>query len=202
MSYILQQKLVCKACRLYNVFGSGAQHAPHAQFMAQSAIANKGRKVGLLRGATTRFATWFYAFIRILRMKDVLIATIRQLKFRALTLNDRDRLAVLDLQDANFWKTIYTLLRAVYPGLRNLRMADGNKPAMDQSYYLTHRTTTAIYKSIDLLNDKDLFDSTSDGDYLVQEDEEIFGNNGDSENEVEMEVDDSEDENEDEDDEE
>ena len=73
---------------------------------------------------------------------------------------------------------------------------------MDQSYYLTHRTTTAIYKSIDLLNDKDLFDSTSDGDYLVQEDEEIFGDNGDSENEVEMEVDDSEDENEDEDDDE
>ena len=132
-------------------------------------------------------------------MKDVLIATIHQLKFRALKLNDRDRLAVLDLQDDNFWKAIYTLLRAVYPGLRNLRMADGNKPAMDQSYYLTHRTTTAIYKSIDLLNDKDLFDSTSDGDYLVQEDEEIFGDNGDSENEVEMEVDDSEDENEDED---
>ena len=128
-------------------------------------------------------------------MKDVLIATIHQLKFRALKLNDRDRLAVLDLQDDNFWKAIYTLLRAVYPGLRNLRMADGNKPAMDQSYY-------PIYKSIDLLNDKDLFDSTSDGDYLVQEDEEIFGDNGDSENEVEMEVDDSEDENEDEDDDE
>ena len=124
------KKLVCKACRLYNVFGSGAQHTPHAQFMAQSAIVNNGKKVGLLRGATTRFATWFYAFIRLLRMKEVLIATIHQLEFRSLKLNDQDRLAVRDIQDSKFWKAVYTLLHAVYPGLRSLRMADGNKPAI------------------------------------------------------------------------
>ena len=170
--------------------------------MAQSAIANKGRKVGLLRGATTRFATWFYAFVRILRMKDVLIATIHQLKFRALKLNDRDRLAVMDLQDVKFWKAIYTLLRAVHPALRSLRMADGNKPAMDQSYYLIHRTTTAIYKSIDLLNDDNLFDSSKHDDYLVEEEEEVFGDNGDTEDDVEVEVVDSDDEIEEEDDEE
>ena len=187
------KKLVCKACRLYNVFGSGAQHAPHAQFMAQSAIANKGRKVGLLRGATTRFATWFYAFVRLLRMKDVLVATIHQLKFRALQLNDRDRLAVLDIQDPIFWKALYTLLRAVYPGLRNLRMADGNKPAMDQSYYLTHRATIAINKSIDLLNDEILFSSAND-DYLISEQNEVFGDNGNEEEEEEDEDEDEEEE--------
>ena len=32
---------------------SGANHAIYAQFMAQSSMANKGRKVGLLRGAGT-----------------------------------------------------------------------------------------------------------------------------------------------------
>ena len=119
-------------------------------------------------------------------MKDVLIATIHQLKFRALKLNDRDQLAVLDLQDDNFWKAIYTLLRAVYPGLRNLRMADGNKPAMDQSYYLTHRATIAINKSIDLLNDEILFSSSND-DYLISEQNEVFGDNGDEDEEEEVE---------------
>ena len=81
-------------------------------------------------------------------------------------------------------------------------MADGNKPAMDQNYYLTDRTTTAIHKSIDLLNDEDLFDSSNDGDYLVEEEEEVFGDNGDTEDEGEVEVVDSDDEIEEEDDEE
>ena len=51
------ETLIAKCCRLYNVFGSGASHGAHAQFIAQSAIANKGRRVGLLRGATTRMAS-------------------------------------------------------------------------------------------------------------------------------------------------
>ena len=38
---------------------SGANHAIYAQFMAQSSMANKGRKVGLLQGAGTRMALWF-----------------------------------------------------------------------------------------------------------------------------------------------
>ena len=50
---------------MYNVFGSGANHAIYAQFMAQSALANRGRKVGLLRGAGTRMALWFYAMMRL-----------------------------------------------------------------------------------------------------------------------------------------
>ncbi len=42
------QILILKACRLYNVFGSRVNHGIYAQFMAQSALANKGCKVGLL----------------------------------------------------------------------------------------------------------------------------------------------------------
>ena len=64
--------------------------------MEQTSLRNKGRKVGLLRGATTRFATWFYTMVRLLQLEEALIATIRQLKFRDLSLNDRDRLAVFD----------------------------------------------------------------------------------------------------------
>ena len=58
---------------MYNVFGSGANHAIYAQFMAQSSMANKGRKVGLLHGAGTRMALWFYAMMRVLRLRQALM---------------------------------------------------------------------------------------------------------------------------------
>jgi hypothetical protein len=35
------QILILKTCRMYNVFGSGANHAIYAQFLAQSAMANR-----------------------------------------------------------------------------------------------------------------------------------------------------------------
>jgi hypothetical protein len=55
LTYLLYpQILILKTCRLYNVFGSGTNLAIYAQFMAQSSMANKGRKVGLLGGAGTR----------------------------------------------------------------------------------------------------------------------------------------------------
>jgi hypothetical protein len=66
---------------LYNVFGSGANHAIHAQFMVQSSSYNKGQLIGLLRGAGTWFATWFYAMHCALRLKQALLAMIHQQKF-------------------------------------------------------------------------------------------------------------------------
>jgi hypothetical protein len=63
------------------VFGSGANHAIYAQFMAQSSLANCGKKVGLLRGAGTRMAMWFYAMICLLRLETQLKATVHQQKF-------------------------------------------------------------------------------------------------------------------------
>ncbi len=55
--YILHflQLLVLKCCRLYNDFGSGASHGIYAQFIAQAAAFNNGKKIGLLHGAGTRF---------------------------------------------------------------------------------------------------------------------------------------------------
>ena len=89
--------LVLKSCRLYNTFGSGAIHGVYAQFTAQSAIFNKGKKIGLLRGASTRFATWFYAMMRILRLKDALLSTVHQASFKELAKTDVTRAAVLDI---------------------------------------------------------------------------------------------------------
>ncbi len=64
---ILFHNLILKTCRLYNVFGYGASHGIHAQFMTHASALNNGKRIGLLRGAGTRFATWFYAMHRLLR---------------------------------------------------------------------------------------------------------------------------------------
>ena len=68
------------------MFGSGASHAIYAQFMAQSALANRGRKVCLIRGAGTRMALWFYAMICLIRLQQPLKATIHQQQFLDLAL--------------------------------------------------------------------------------------------------------------------
>jgi hypothetical protein len=96
------QILILKACRLYNVFGSRANHGIYAQFMAQSALANKGHKVGLLQGAGTQMALWFYAMMRLLRLKQLLTATIHQKKIVHLNLNDSVRAAVQDINNDKF----------------------------------------------------------------------------------------------------
>ena len=81
---------VLKTCRLYNVFGSGSNHAKYAQFIAQTSAANNVHKIGLLQGAGTRMASWFYDMIRLLRLKQPLKATIHQQQFRDLVLNVSD----------------------------------------------------------------------------------------------------------------
>ncbi len=60
-----------ETCRMYQVFGSGATHAIYAQFIAESAEANNGRKVGLLPGAETRIPMWLYVMMRMLHLKSV-----------------------------------------------------------------------------------------------------------------------------------
>ena len=72
--------------------------------MAQSSIHKNVRKVGLLHGATTRMAVWFYDMMQILHHKDVLKATIHTLQFRELTKNDKVRGAVRDIENATFFK--------------------------------------------------------------------------------------------------
>ena len=138
---------------------------------------NNGRRIGLLRGAGTRFATFFYAMIRLLRLRMPLLATIHEAKFSTLDLNDQCRSAVFDIEDKNFWKALYTLLRALYPSIRALRYCDSNKPAMDKIYFLVERTTQAITRSCNLLDDVTLFGDIGEIDSNLQfEDNEVYGN--------------------------
>ena len=80
--------MIIKTCRLYNVFRSRVNHGIYAQFMSQSGLANGGRNVGLLWGAGSRMALWFYAMIQALHLRQPLTATIHQQKFVNLNLNE------------------------------------------------------------------------------------------------------------------
>ena len=99
-----------KSCRLYNVFGSGAIHGIYAQFLAQAAIHNKGKKIGLLRGAGTRFATWFYAMMGILTLTDAILVTVHQALFKDLAKTDVVHAAVVDIKNDQFFKAMYYVL--------------------------------------------------------------------------------------------
>jgi hypothetical protein len=166
---------VLKACRLYNVFGSGAIHGIYAQFLAQAAIHNKGRKIGLLRGSGTRFATWFYALMRILRLRDALLATVHQATFKDLAKTDVIRAAVVDIKDDQLFKAMYFVLRAVFPAIRALRFCDKGEPCLDKIYYLSKRATVAFDRSKELLNDPDLFKLEID-EQLKEYTDDVYGN--------------------------
>lgn len=112
--------------------------------MEQSAQFNGGRKVNLLRGSGTRMGLWFYAFIRLLRLKAPLKATIHQQKFRDLDINERARQAIRDIENDSFFKAVYVLSRAVFPALRALCLCDTNTPRMDKILYLVMRVRKAI----------------------------------------------------------
>ena len=54
------QILILKTCRMYNVFGSMSNHSIYAQIMAQSALTNGGRAVGL---SVAQELEWLYGFM-------------------------------------------------------------------------------------------------------------------------------------------
>ncbi len=72
------------------------------QFIAQSSIDNKGKRVGLLRGTTTRMALWLYVMMRVHCHKDVLKANIHTLIFRDLVKNKKVRRDVMDIENETF----------------------------------------------------------------------------------------------------
>ena len=119
------------------MFGCGSSHWIYAIFIAQTTKANGGRALGLLRGAGTRFATWFYAMHCALRVEGALLATVHDPQFAKLDIVKTKNcvmLAVHGVKSKLFWRAVYILLRCVFPALRLLRYSDSNIPAMDKLY--------------------------------------------------------------------
>ena len=134
------------------MFGYGAAHGIYAQFIEQSSVNNNGKRIVLLRGDRNMFATYFYAMMRLVHLQAPLLATIHQVIFSDLNLNDHVQSTVMDIKNKTFWKALYNLLRTVYPAIQALRYCDYDVLVMDNIYHLSNHTTLAIERSCDMLN--------------------------------------------------
>jgi hypothetical protein len=124
-------------------------------------------------------ALWFYAMVRLLCLQQPLVATIQQQTFVDLNLNKSVRAAVHNIKDNKFWKCIYLSLRAVFPALRLRHYCDKSKPEMDKIFFLSHRSTLALEKWEDFLNNRNLFGSLRSDSNLTQEGNIVLGEGGD-----------------------
>ena len=88
--------------------------------MSQAALFNGGRDLGLLKGASTRMASFFYSMHRCLRQRHALLATIHSNLWESVDSTERIQKAVVDIEDEEFWKALYFILRCVWPALRAL----------------------------------------------------------------------------------
>ena len=81
--------------------------------MNQAALYNDGRSLGFLHDADTRMASFFYSMHRCLCQRRVLLATIHSSLWEAVDLNERIRKAVMDIENEDFWKALYFILRCI-----------------------------------------------------------------------------------------
>ena len=110
----------------------------------------------------------------MLCLRNTLEATLAQKKFRELTLNLKQRLAVADILNPLFWKAVFTLLRAVFPALCCLRYCDTNTPVMDKISLLAYRTSVGLDSAIEALNDRALFNSDAGTSGLDDEQDKLY----------------------------
>ena len=121
---------------------------------------------------------WFYVIIRALRLELPLRDTIHAAKSRCLVLKKTTVLAVQDVENKLFFKAMYFLCQSVFLGLKLLRHCDANWPAMDMIVFLTRRTTIALERSVEALNDLSIFgEFGGDDEDLSMEANEVFGDN-------------------------
>lgn len=151
--------------RLYRLFGSGAMHSPYALFVAQSKVFNGGRKVGLIKAAGTRMAGHAYAQVRMLRLRDPLVATISSAAYKALKLKGFPKKVEEYLLNPDMWEATYILQRCLFPMIRCLRLGDKSScGGMSKILFYVHKTDEAIEKSLDLLKDLKYFEEYDEDD--------------------------------------
>ena len=101
--------------------------------------------------------------------------------------------AAEDVKNPLFWKQLFLLLRALFPLLKLLRLADSNAPNMDKVCYYVEQTRLHLLKSKDDLMNEDIFPSSTtisketeedaqydDEDEYVHSDEEMDDQDGDN----------------------
>jgi hypothetical protein len=160
---------------IYRVFGSGAMHSTYALFQRHARAFNNGRPIGILQASDTRMAGYFMAMHRDLRLKQALQALVAGSDFISLKIS-KSKDPTTTIRDELEYQRVFHLLRATFPALMILRLADSNKPGMDHIYYLTRKATEAIKHGIIYLNNKSWFPSTmpdvGEFEEMLEEEEE------------------------------
>jgi hypothetical protein len=144
---------------IYRVFESGAMHSPYALFQRHTRAFNNGRPIGLLRASNTRMAGYFMAMNRDLLLNQALQATVTGSDFISLKIS-KSKDPTATIRDELEYQRVFHLLRAKFPALMILRLADSNNPGMDQIYYLPRKANEEIEHGIFYLNNKTWFPNT------------------------------------------
>ena len=136
---------------IYGVFGSGTRHGPYAIFQQHCKAHNGGRAIGLIRAADTRMGGHFIAFIRLLRLKAAMNSCIISAEFKQLKI---DRNIILTVVGSDgFWSFLFEVVRAVFPVLCLLRLADQRGAAMDKLYYCVRQTDKLLTQATPRLDE-------------------------------------------------
>ena len=145
------------------MWSSGAHHAPYAMFN-MFATQIHGRKIGLLRGAGTRMAGYWYGMMRALCLKSCLEATVDLPAHVQLPMTRRMTNAVIDVKSHKVWNALYVLCKVAHGPLLTLRYSDAGEAAMDKVYYWSHRTCIVIKEMECKINEVEFFSGTGDID--------------------------------------
>lgn len=135
---------------------------------------NNGRYICLLRAAGTRMAGHVYAMHRNLRCKRALLMTVNSQPWEEHKKGAKEKKAEEDISSPETWRGWFHFLRATFPAVRVLRLADANTPAMDKIYYFVHKTSQAMEKSAPDLDDEALFPKPSKGTQQEEDDEDDY----------------------------
>ena len=167
---------------IYRYFGSGSMHSPYAIFSKHSRDHNGGKPIGLIRAADTRMGGHVISMLRTLRLKDSLISTISSasflqgkfpvslyvvlsmasilagiallILFTYSTLYQQiDNKVISILKRESTWDFMAKFVRAVFPMLIVLRLADQKEPVMDKLLFYVHRMDKSLEKSKSILDD-------------------------------------------------
>jgi hypothetical protein len=102
-----------KRCR--NIFGSShhGPHGPHAIFKKHSIMHNNCIYIGFIEISECCMAGELIGLLRLLRLRDILRATIASKEFKDIW-ETSFRREVINLENNEFWKYLFTLCHSLY----------------------------------------------------------------------------------------
>ena len=134
-----------RECR--DKFGS-TRHAPTAMFCIRSKNHNGGIILMFVKPCETRMAGKIISLLRLLRLRDALVATSVSTEFKKLKM--WTGFTAL-LQKDELWKFIFAICRATYACMRVLCLADMKVPAMGKLYFYVLQADAMLKEHLPLV---------------------------------------------------